>query len=96
MSETVAPPLVLFTTRTNTELGAARVELADDGSIVLRDVCKKVTENMLSSYPRAMLGHWTPNRAALRYPRDEIAERKVRRFEGGDPLDADALVALAG
>ena len=96
MSDVVAPPLVLFTTRTNTELGAAKIELADDGSIVFRDVCKKVTESMLQSYARTMLGKWTPNRAALTYTRDEIADRKVRNFESGDALDVDALVKLAG
>ena len=96
MAEAGTTPLVTFTTRTNTELGADGVRVLDDGEIVLVNVLKKVTEAMLTSYPRAMLGQWTPNRAAIRYPRDEIASRRVTRFDTGDPLDLDGILALAG
>jgi len=44
------------------------------------DVLKKVTESMLTSYPRTQLGLWTPNRAALRYKTSEIEGRDVRRL----------------
>ena len=88
-------PLILFTTRTNTELGAESVAV-DGDDIVLGGVLKKVTEAMLASYPRTMLGKWTPNRYAVRYPRAEIAERKVKNFETGAALDVDAVVGLAG
>lgn len=94
-AEAAATPLVTFKTLTNTDLGAEAVELAEDGSIVLRGVLKKVTESMLTSYPRCQLGTWTPNRAAIRYSRDEIAGRGVRRFDTGEPLDREGLLALA-
>jgi hypothetical protein len=91
-----AVPLVLFKTRTNSELGAQTITIDEsDGSIVFHDVLKKVTEAMLTSYPRTQLGCWTPNRASIRFSRDEIAERDVRKFDGGDKLDADAIAALA-
>lgn len=96
MSEARPVPLVTFKTLTNTELGAESVEAAPDGSIVFRGVLKLVTESMLTSYPRSALGTWTPNRAAVRYSRDEIAGRGARKFPGGEPLGLDALVALAG
>ena len=35
MSEYDATPTLIFSTRTNTELGAQGVELADDGTIIL-------------------------------------------------------------
>jgi len=41
----VDPPLILFNTRTNTELGAAGVTF-DGDEIVFTGVCKKVTEGM--------------------------------------------------
>jgi hypothetical protein len=93
--EIVPEPLVVFSTRTNTELGAASVSIEDDGAIVFEGVCKKVTEGMLSSYPRSILGEWTPNRVAIRYTADEISERKVRSFDSGKPLDIEALKQLA-
>ena len=96
MFEDVGPPLILFKTLKNTELGAGSVELADDGSVVLRSVMKKVTESMLVSYPRSALGKWTPNREAVRYTREELAGREVVLFEGGSALDVEAVVALAG
>lgn len=95
MSEFDALPTILFKTRTNTELGAQSVEVMPDGSIVFRDVLKKVTESMLTSYPRTQLGTWTPNRAALRFDRDEIEERQPRKFDSGDVLGTDELVAMA-
>ena len=95
MSEFDTMPTVLFKTRTNSELGAESVEIAEDGSIVFRNVLKKVTESMLTSYPRTLLGAWTPNRAALRFDRDEIADRQPRKFESSDALSLDDLVKLA-
>ncbi len=87
-------PLVTFKTLKNTELGALAVERTEDGGIVLRDVLKKVTESMLTSYPPTWLGKWTPNRAALRYSQDEIAGRDFKQFDGGQALDEAALLAL--
>lgn len=95
MSEFDALPLFTFKTRTNTELGAQSVSVADDGSVVFHDVLKKVTESMLTSYPRAQLGTWTPNRAAIRFDRDEIAAREAKNFETSKPLDLDQLIAMA-
>lgn len=95
MSEFDAVPRFLFKTRTNTELGAEGVELAEDGSVVLVGVLKQVTESMLTSYPRNLLGCWTTNRAFLRYTREEIADRMVRDFASGEALDLDAVLALA-
>jgi len=95
MSEFDALPQFLFKTRTNTELGAQSVSVAEDGSIVFHDVLKKVTESMLTSYPRTQLGTWTPNRAALRFDRDEVVDRDVKNFKTGEPVDLDGLVALA-
>ncbi len=88
-------PLVLFKTRTNSELGAESVTVAEDGSIRLVGVLKKVTEGMLTSYPRTMLGLWTPNRDAIRFDREEIGDRDIRRFDTGDSLDLEAVEALA-
>ena len=95
MSEHEAIPTLIFSTRTNTELGAEGVALADDGSIILMGVLKKVTESMLTSYPRELLGSWTPNRASLAYPRDEIMERRIKSVSDGKELDLDAILALA-
>ena len=95
MSEIDVVPLVTFKTLTNTELGACSVALSEDGSIILRDVVKRVTESMLTSYPRSQLGLWTPNRAALRYTREEIAGRDVKRFDSGEALDLEAVLSLA-
>ena len=87
-------PLITFKTLKNTELGALSVERTEDGSIVLRDVLKKVTESMLTSYPPTWLGKWTPNRAAIRYTMEELEGRDFKRFEGGQALDVDGLLAL--
>ncbi len=92
----VAPPQVVFLTRTNTELGAASVAIDAEGGVLFEGVCKMVTEGMLSSYPRSVLGEWTPNRAAIRFDADEIAARKVRRLGSDEVLDLEALKALAG
>ncbi|MDJ0849355.1 MAG: hypothetical protein QNK04_13360 [Myxococcota bacterium] len=94
MSEPVTP-LVTFETLTNTELGARSIRVNGDGSVSLVGVVKKVTESMLTSYPRTQLGTWTPNRASLRYDRDEIAKRRVKRFESGEALDLEGILALA-
>jgi hypothetical protein len=93
--DTVPPPLILFHTRTNTELGAASISFEADGSVVFEGVSKKVIEGMMSSYPRSVLGKWTPNRVAIRYSSDELGDRKVRSVESGDSLDAKALKKLA-
>ncbi len=95
MSEFDAVPLFTFKTRTNTELGAQSASVADDGSIIFHDVLKIVTESMLSSYPRAQLGTWMPNRLALRFDRDEISARGPKDFKTGSALDLDALLVLA-
>ena len=58
MSEFDAKPLVTFKTLTNTDLGAESIAIGEDGSIILRDVLKIVTESMLTSYPRSWLGTW--------------------------------------
>ena len=94
MSEPVTP-LVTFETLTNTELGAQAIAVNEDGTISLKGVVKKVTESMLTSYPRTQLGTWTPNRAALRYDRDEIVKRRLKRFGTGEELDLDGILALA-
>lgn len=95
MSDIAEAPVLLFNTRTNAELGAQGVSVDDDGTVVFTGVVKKVTESMILSYPRTMLGEWTPNRAALRFTRDELAERGVKRFDNGEALDLDAVLALA-
>ena len=91
--EAKRPPLVLFTTRGNSELGAEAVHF-DGDDVVFQEVLKRVTESMLGSYPRSLLGKWTPNRAALRYPANEIGNRRVTKFDSGDALDLDALRAM--
>jgi len=91
--EAKRPPLLLFTTRSNTELGAEAVRVEGD-EVVFQNILKRVNESMLTSYPRSLLGKWTPNRAAIRYPADEVAKQGVTRFDSGEPLDLDALRAL--
>jgi len=93
--DVVPAPLVLFLTRTNSELGAASVSLEADGSVLLGGISKKVTEGMMSSYPRSVLGEWTPNRVAIRFTSDELGDRKVRNFASGEPLDLEGLKKLA-
>ena len=91
--EAKRPPLVLFTSRSNTELGAEAVRIEGD-EIVFQHILKRVTESMLISYPRDLLGKWTPNRAAIRYSAEEVAGRRVTKFDSGDVLDLDGLRAL--
>lgn len=96
MSEQLdAKPIVVFKTLTNTELGAERIVVDANGDVVLRDILKKVTESMLTSYPRTQLGLWTPNRAAIRYKADQIEARDVRRFDSGKKLSLAEIKALA-
>ena len=87
-------PLITFNTLKNTELGAQSIAVAEDGSIVLTGVLKKVTESMLQSYPRTQLGKWTPNRAGLRYSRKEAAGRDFKRHDTGESIDLDKALAL--
>jgi len=87
-------PLITFNTLKNTELGAQSIAVAEDGSIVLTGVLKKVTESMLQSYPRTQLGKWTPNRAGLRYSREEAAGRDFKRHDTGESIDLDKALAL--
>jgi hypothetical protein len=95
MSEFDSKPIVLFKTLTNTELGAERVRVDANGDVILVDVLKKVTESMLTSYPRTQLGLWTPNRAAVRYKKSEIDGRDIRRFDTGKKLSYDEIKTLA-
>jgi len=95
MSEFDAKPIVVFKTLTNTELGAERVQIDANGDVILRDVLKKVTESMLTSYPRTQLGLWTPNRAAIRYKAAEIEGRDVRAFDSGKKLSLAEIKSLA-
>jgi len=94
MSEFDQTPLFTFKTRTNTELGAQSASVANDGSIIFHNVLKMVTESMLSSYPRAQLGTWTPNRLALRFDRDEIAAREPKDISTKASLDLDDLLSF--
>jgi len=95
MSEFDSKPLVLFKSLTNTELGAERVRVDANGDVILVDVLKKVTESMLTSYPRTQLGLWTPNRAAVRFKKSELEGRDIRRFDTGKKLSFDELKSLA-
>ena len=95
MSEFDAKPLVLFKTPTNTELGAQKIRVDANGDVVLVDVLKKVTESMLTSYPRTQLGLWTPNRAAIRFKADQIDGRDIRRFDSGKKLSLAEVKQLA-
>jgi len=87
-------PLVTFKTLKNTELGAESIERDDDGSIVVTGVLKKVTESMLQSYPRTLLGKWTPNRARIRYSADEARGRGWKRYDTGESIDLDTALSL--
>ena len=87
-------PLLTFKTLKNTELGAETIGRDDDGSIVLTGVLKKVTESMLQSYPRTVLGKWTPNRARIRYSAEEAAGRDWKNYATGEAIDVEAAIAL--
>ena len=49
---------------------------------------------MLQSYPRTQLGKWTPNRAGLRYSREEAEGRGFKRFDSGQAISVDEALAL--
>ena len=95
MSDAAPAPSFTFKTRTNTELGADSLRVDDDGSVVLEGIVKKVTESMLTSYPRTLLGKWTPNRAALRFSADEIGDRQIPPIGGGGALDLAGIRSAA-
>lgn len=88
-------PILTFKTLKNTELGATSVRVNDDDTISLVGVVKLINESMLTSYPRTALHTWTPNRAAVRYSREEMAGRDVKEFPSGNALDVDAVAGLA-
>lgn len=88
-------PILTFKTLKNAELGATSVRVNDDDTISLVGVVKLINESMLTSYPRTALNTWTPNRAAVRYSREEMAGRDVKEFPSGKALDVDAIAALA-
>ena len=71
------------------------VSVGDDGSVTFDGVLKKVTESMLTSFPHHLLGTWIPNRAAIRYDREQIEGRRVKIFESGKELDLEGVLALA-
>ena len=56
-------------------------------------ILKLVTESMLQSYPRTVLGKWTPNRARIRYSADEAAGRDWKNYATGG-VDVEAALAL--
>lgn len=87
-------PLITFKTLKNTELGAQSIALDEDGSVVLKGVLKMVTESMLQSYPRTQLGKWTPNRAGLRYSREEAGTCDFKRYDTGEAIDLDTALSL--
>ena len=87
-------PLFTFKTLKNTELGAESIEREDDGSVVLTGILKKVTESMLTSYPRTLLGKWTPNRASIRFTPEQTEGRDWKRFDNGEAVDLDGLLSL--
>lgn len=87
-------PLFTFKTLKNAELGAESVAQAEDGSIVVTGVLKKVTESMLQSYPRVQLGKWTPNRESIRFTREQAEGREFKRLDNGADLNVDGLLAL--
>ena len=87
-------PLFTFKTLKNTALGALRIERDEDGSVVLTGILKLVTESMLQSYPRSVLGKWTPNRARVRYSAEEAEGRDWKGFESGEALDVEGVLAL--
>jgi hypothetical protein len=87
-------PIFTFTTLKNAELGAQSVARAEDGSIVVTGILKKVTESMLQSYPRVQLGKWTPNREAIRFTPEQAEGRGFKRLDNGASLSIDQLLAL--
>lgn len=87
-------PIITFKTLKNTELGALEIERDEDGSVVVTGILKLVTESMLQSYPRTVLGKWTPNRARIRYSADEAAGRDWKNYATGEAIDVEAAIAL--
>lgn len=87
-------PVITFKTLKNTELGALEIERDEDGSVVVTGILKLVTESMLQSYPRTVLGKWTPNRARIRYSADEAAGRDWKNYATGETIDVEAALAL--
>ncbi|GEM_PF-1569994 len=87
-------PAFTFKTLKNTELGALEAARDEDGSIVVTGILKLVTESMLQSYPRSVLGKWTPNRARIRYSAEDAAGRDWKNHETGESIDLEAVLAL--
>ncbi len=87
-------PILTFKTLKNTELGALEIEREDDGSVVVTGILKLVTESMLQSYPRTVLGKWTPNRARIRYSAEQAKERGWKNYATGESIDVEAALAL--
>ena len=87
-------PVLTFKTLKNTELGALEIERDEDGSVVVTGILKLVTESMLQSYPRSVLGKWTPNRARIRYSAEDAAGRDWKNYETGESLDVEGALAL--
>ena len=87
-------PVVTFKTPKNTELGALEIARDEDGSVVVTGILKLVTESMLQSYPRSVLGKWTPNRARIRYTAEEAAGRDWKNHATGESIDVEAALAL--
>ena len=69
--------------------------LDEDGSVVLTGILKLVTESMLQSYPRSVLGKWTPNRARIRYTAEEAAGRDWKNYATGETVDVDGALMLS-
>ena len=57
-------------------------------------ILKLVTESMLQSYPRTVLGKWTPNRARIRYSAEEATGRDWKDYATGEAIDVEAALAL--
>ncbi|MCR9092836.1 MAG: hypothetical protein NXI30_01340 [bacterium] len=87
-------PILTFKTLKNTELGALEIEREDDGSVIVTGILKLVTESMLQSYPRSVLGKWTPNRARIRYSAEDAAGRDWKNYETGESIDVEGALAL--
>ena len=87
-------PVITFKTLKNTELGALEIERDEDGSVVVTGILKLVTESMLQSYPRSVLGKWTPNRARIRYSAEEAKDRGWKNYATGESIDVEAALAV--
>ena len=87
-------PVVTVKTPKNTELGALEIARDDDGSVVVTGILKLVTESMLQSYPRSVLGKWTPNRARIRYSADEATGREWKNHATGESIDLETALTL--